>query len=161
MKITVVQQVVKVSLIAAVILAGGVAQAQSSNSVQTHLKSITALVRSCVEQPYTFKADGTKMYSELVSHCLYVTIVQKGEAKIELSNRAYDAQITESTDSDGDFYDVKIVDLNTHDEYTMPQVLAYGDVLLGVLQGDTHDVPEVLEGGSQPIIVPNPEVTSL
>jgi hypothetical protein len=152
---------VKLAVVAALALgmSAGLANAQAfhtseSNSVQMNLTSISDLVRSCVVQPYSIKADGTKVYAPLKSHCLYVTLINESQAQIQFDRHLYQAQITESRDSDADFYDVLITDLTTNDQMTIPEVLAYGDVLLGVLKGDTHDIPEVLIGGDQPIISP-------
>ena len=141
------------------LMSAGIAKAQIShngelNSVQSNLPRIANFVRNCVVQPYSIKADGNKAFGLLKSHCVAVTVIHEKLAQVLYYRHLYQIQILESADSDADFYDVQVTDLVTNEKASMTEVLAYGDVLLGVLGGDTHDVPAVLMGGDQPIILP-------
>jgi hypothetical protein len=108
----------------------------------THMSNIIDRVRNCSALPYTLK-DGVKVYHQLTSHCPEVKVLEKGRAKIKVGGHTFFAQLVETPDTDGDLYDVVIRDYISNDSYTLVNARAYGDVLLGVLNGVIKNIPQV------------------
>ena len=121
--------------------AGTLAHATENNSVTTHLSNIQDVVRHCSIVPFTFK-NGVKVYHNLLSHCPQVKVLQKGKASVKVGSQTFFITLLESPDSDGDLFHVDIRDYISNDSLVLPNVHAYGDVLLGVLVGDTRGVPK-------------------
>ena len=112
-----------------------------NNSVEAHLANITDRVRNCSVQPYTIR-NGVKVFHPLMSHCPEVKVLEKGKAKIKVGGSIYNVYLTDSPNSDGDFYDVVIRDYISNDTYTLKNVLAFGDVLIGILSGNKARIPQ-------------------
>jgi len=134
----------KISLILSIlVLTSASAFANSvDNTVESHLSNIRDRVRQCSLLPYTMK-ENVKVYHPLVSHCPEIKVLTKGLAKIKVGGHIFAARLIETEDTDGDFYDVQIRDFRSNDTYLLHNVLAYGDVLLGILDADTRKIPEV------------------
>ena len=118
----------------------------SANNVEAHLHNMQNRIRSCTVLPYTVK-NGVKVLHQLISHCSEVKMVEKYRAHIKIGGSTFVAQLRESADTDGDFYDVVIRDYISNESFTMHNVLAFGDVLRGVLGGDIKNVQKVYVPG--------------
>ncbi len=112
------------------------------NAVETHLGNIRNLVRSCSVQPFALK-DGIKVYHRLISHCPQVKVLEKGKAQIKLGSHVFHVTLVDSPSTDDDFYDVIFKDFDSNDTFRVRNVLAYGDVLIGILNGDKSGLPQV------------------
>ncbi len=123
------------------------AHAADLTSGARQLKSIEKRVHECSVLPYTMEA-GRKSYHEIYSQCDDVKVVAKGVATVEIDGHAYVAAISETEDSDADIYNVEIKDLTTGKFLHIDHVFAYGDVMLGLLGGNTTDVQELLIDGN-------------
>lgn len=123
---------------------GFTSNAANGNIVEYHLANIRDLIRSCTILPYAVK-DGVRAYHHLKSHCPQVKVYQVtdhvGRARIKLGSHHFLATVRESLGSDEDFYDVEIREVQSKDTFRISGVLAYGDVLLGVLNGNTNGIP--------------------
>ena len=115
-----------------------------SNSVESHLNEIVSRVRDCSVLPVSYSQDGVKTLHALESHCPEVKTLTGGSAEVKVASHAYSVVLVASPDSDGDFYDVQIKDIASSEIHTLPNVLAYGDVLLGILNGNTNGLKTVL-----------------
>jgi hypothetical protein len=105
------------------------------------LSSLTSRVLECSVLPYTVDASGTKTEHALISHCADVKVVSPGLAEIKVSGTVFRASLKDSPDADGgDLNEVTIQDVSTGEAKVFSNVLAYGDVLRGVLGGDTTHV---------------------
>jgi hypothetical protein len=113
-----------------------------SDSITQHLPNIIDRVSKCSFLPFTIDQDGHKSYHAILSHCPEVKVVSPGVAKIKVASHIYQAVLVESRDSDGDFYDVSIQDVRTGENKAFTNIAAYGDILLGVLGGNTEHVME-------------------
>ena len=118
------------------------------DSVRSHLPNLIDRVRSCSVLPYSLR-DGVKVFHALTSHCPEVKVMGPGLAKVKVAAHSYQVALVESEDSDGDFYHVQITDLASRDAIQMNNVAAYGDVLLGVLGGDTRGIVQMPIESSQ------------
>lgn len=119
------------------------AQAQNfSNSVAQHFGDIANRVRECSVLPYSVDANGAKALHALYSHCPEVKVLPEGVAQVRVAGHRYEVTLLASIDSDGDFYDVQIRDVVSNELYTLANTLVYGDVLLGVLGGNTNGLVE-------------------
>ena len=114
-----------------------------NGSVGRYLPNIIDRVSQCSVLPYSLNSDGQKTYHEIVSHCPEVKVVSPGHARIKVAGHTFNANLTEAYDSDGDFYDVNIQDVATGETQVISNVAAYGDILLGVLSGDTAHVSQI------------------
>ena len=114
-----------------------------NNIVTQHLASIVNHVTLCSLAPYTVKEDGVKVMHELQSQCSDVKVISRGVAKFKVEGYVFKASIVESDQSDGgDLDDVTIQEVKSGDHYTIEGVLAFDDVLLGVLHGDLSHVTQ-------------------
>ena len=104
------------------------------------LEAVISKVQQCAVLPFTIKDNGQLSYHAMFSQCDEVQIVAPGVATIDLNGHGYVAALTETVDSDEDFYDVDVKDLLSGKIYHIDHVIAYGDVLLGMLSGDTRSV---------------------
>jgi hypothetical protein len=111
--------------------ASTVAQA---NVVETHFKNIQNKIRSCVVLPYSVK-NQHRVYQNLISHCPEVKVVAKGKASIKVGSNTFQAILVETEYSDGDVFDIVIREARSHDQLRLSNVLAFGDILLGLLGG--------------------------
>jgi hypothetical protein len=118
------------------------AQAQIAGIKHSRMNYIVDRVRNCSILPYTMNSNRQKVYHALTSHCPEVKVVGKGTAKIRVDGHAFQVNLVETINSDGDFYDVQITDVVTREVSSVPNILAFGDVLLGVLSGRTQGLPE-------------------
>ena len=122
-----------------------VASANAASGIDQVLPSITARVLECSILPYTVDASGIKTQHALVSHCADVKVVSPGHAEIKVAAGTFHVSLKNSPDADGgDLNDVTIQNIQTGEHKVISNVLSYGDVLLGVLGGDTSHVFEKL-----------------
>ena len=133
-------------LIISVVLSSTTAFATGS-SVEKFLPNIRDRVRNCTVLPYHYNKNNVRVEQALLSHCPEVKLVPaidggaagvKFSAKIRVAAHQYTARLIETAYSDGDFYDVEIRDVVSNEVYRIYNVLSYGDVLLGVLEGQTN-----------------------
>lgn len=119
------------------------ASAASASTVESLLPNIRDRVRDCSILPYHYK-DNNRVDHAIMSHCPEVKVVpvEHGmpQAKIKVAAHTFIATLIETQFSDGDMFDVEIKDVVTNDSYKMTNVLAFGDVLLGVLGGSTNGI---------------------
>ena len=118
------------------------------DSVRSHLPNLIDRVRSCSVLPFSYR-DGVKVFHALTSHCPEVKVMGPGLAKVKVAAHQYQVSLVEAEDSDGDFYHVQITDLASRDSIQLQNIAAYGDVLLGVLSGDTRGIVQVPVDNSQ------------
>lgn len=118
--------------------------AASANSVERLLPNIRDRVRQCTIIPFTYNENKTRVEHALKSHCPEVKVLPTANyqvtAKIKVAGHRFIATLIETEFTDGDFFDVEIRDLESNDVYRIYNALAYGDVLLGVLDGNTRGV---------------------
>jgi hypothetical protein len=115
----------------------------SDPSSASFLESVQQLVRSCVVRPYSV-TDGKKTYGFLKSRCSNVQ-THGAWAEFSLGNTKYVASLEESLDSDGgDLDNIDIKDLNGAVVAHLSNVLAFGDILLG-LAGANVELPELYD----------------
>lgn len=116
----------------------------AAHSVQKLLPNIQDRVRQCSVLPYVINANQVSVSHHLRSHCPEVKVLprdaQVNRAKIKVAGHQFIATLIETEFTDGDFYDVQIQDLRTGDQLRFFNVPAFGDVLLGVLEGNTTGV---------------------
>ena len=122
----------------------GVAMASSQNSVEKLLPNIRDRVRNCTVLPYHMDLNQVRVEHSLVSHCPEVKVLpvikHQMKAKIKVAGHQFIATLIETEYTDGDFFDVEILDLTSSDSFRIYNALAFGDVLLGVLEGSTQGV---------------------
>lgn len=99
-------------------------------------------VRNCAILPYTINDQGRKVYHAIQSHCPEVRVTGPGTARARVATRTFEIRIEESSYSDGDFFDVEFRDVRTGDQQRYEGILAFGDVLLAVLGGNTTGLNE-------------------
>jgi len=120
----------------------------SSHTVQKYLPNIQDRVRQCTILPFVYDSNNVRKEQALRSHCPEVKVVHtsKGhaEAKIHVYGQQFVARLIETEYTDGDFFDVEIINLQSKEALRVYNVLAFGDVLLGVLGGETNGVTEHL-----------------
>ena len=120
-------------------VASAFAQANAATGpITRYLPNIIDRVSQCSFLPFTLDKDGQKTYHAVTSHCPEVKVIAPGIAKIKVASHVFNAVLRESPDSDGDFYAVTIQYINSGESQTFPNVAAYGDILLGVLGGNTE-----------------------
>ncbi|MBS1958854.1 MAG: hypothetical protein JST80_05205 [Bdellovibrionales bacterium] len=132
------------TLLAGIVTTGLEADAQvrsnvvrsNTNTVAAHLHNIQNQIRACTVLPYSVK-NGRKVLHAIVSHCPSVKVISKTKAIVKIGGMTFQIVMRETADSDGDLYDIVIREPISNDRYKIPNVLAFGDVLLGVLVGDT------------------------
>jgi hypothetical protein len=116
----------------------------SSHTVEKYLSNIQDRVRQCSILPFVYDAHRMRKEHAFQSHCPEVKLLPvsgaHAMAKIRVAGHQFIARLIETDFSDGDFYDVEIRNLNTQETYRFDNVLAYGDVLRGVLGGETKGV---------------------
>jgi hypothetical protein len=116
----------------------------SNHTVEKYLPNIRDRVRQCSILPFAFDANQVRKEKALQSHCPEVKLIPvagaHAMAKIRVAGHQFVAQLVETDYSDGDVFDVEIRNLNTLETYRIYNVLAFGDVLLGVLGGETKGV---------------------
>jgi hypothetical protein len=122
----------------------GVAMASPQNSVEKLLPNIRDRVRHCTVMPYHMDLNHVRVEHSLQSHCPEVKVLpvinHQVSAKIRVAGHQFIATLVETEYTDGDFFDVEIRDLTSNDSYRIYNALAFGDVLLGVLDGNTKGV---------------------
>ena len=120
----------------------------SDHSVEKYLPNIRDRVRQCTILPFVYDANRIRKQKSLRSHCPEVKLIVNTQgnvvAKIHVYGQQFVARLIDTEYTDGDFYDVEIVNANTRESYRIDNVLAFGDVLLGVLEGETKGVTEHL-----------------
>jgi hypothetical protein len=125
-------------------LAVAATESGSVHTVEKYISNIRDRVRQCSILPYEFNANNVRVERSLRSHCPEVKLIAgKGAlpaAKIHVAGQQFTAQLIETQYSDGDFYDVEIRNVFTNEIFRFDNVLAYGDILLGVLGGETKGV---------------------
>ena len=133
-----------VILIISFLISAQAALASTGNTVEKLLPNIRDRVRQCAVLPYSFTKNNVRKDKALVSHCPEVKVLPKVDhkikAKIRVAGHQFIATLIETQYTDGDFFDVEIVDLASSESYRIYNTLAYGDILLGVLEGNTHGV---------------------
>ena len=146
-----------IAVLAAISLNQASAQMSDSsdhpNSVEAHLHNIVDRVHNCALLPYTINESGARAFHAILSHCPEVKTLANGSAKIKVAGHQYSATLVEATDSDGDFYHVQIKDLDSKEVAILENIPAYGDILLGILSGDTRGIPQVQISDSDVAIV--------
>ena len=135
------------SLITLTTLHGFSAQAADPNGIQAHLRNIQNKVRACSVLPYTFN-NGVKVFHHLISHCAEVHVLGKGKAKIKIGGNVYDLALVATRDTDGDIYHIRLRNSLTNEAMTLKNVPAYGDILLGILDGNSRGIPMQYVSGS-------------
>ena len=134
------------SLGALLFMSAGV-HAATLNSVEAKLPNIQDRVRQCTSVEWVKDRHENVRFSDLKSHCPEVKVISANgntKVKVKVAGHQFVATLLETDFTDGDFYDVLIADLSTGDQYRMDNVLAYGDVLLGVLEGNLTGVKKVI-----------------
>ncbi len=133
-----------VILIISLLINAQAAFASTGNTVENLLPNIRDRVRQCTVLKYNYTKNHVRNEHALISHCPEVKVIANEStsavAKIRVSGHQFIATLIETQYSDGDFYDVEIRDLVSKDSYRIYNTLAYGDILLGVLEGNTHGV---------------------
>jgi hypothetical protein len=116
--------------------------AYHENSVERLLPNIRDRVRNCTILPYLFNEHQMRVEHALRSHCPEVKVLsdRNGAAKIRVAGHQFIATLIETEFSDGDIFDVEISDIVSGDTFRFQNVLAFGDILLGVLEGNTQGV---------------------
>jgi len=119
----------------------------AGSSVEKLLPNIKDRVRSCAILPFAMNNNNVRVEHALKSHCPEVKLVPPADgstkfntAKIRVAGHQFTAQLIETVYSDGDLFDVEIRDIVTNETYRSYNVLAFGDVLLGVLEGKTTGI---------------------
>lgn len=119
-------------------------QAGSQNllpALQTRMNAVVEQVRACSIIPVTLREE-VPVFHALTSQCPEVKVVAPGVAKIKVEGRTYLVSLVESEISDGDLYHVQIKDMSSGEQVRYLNVLAFGDVLLGVLNGNTEGLTQ-------------------
>jgi hypothetical protein len=117
------------------------ARAVGAVGIEQSVPMLKSRVLECSVLPYTVDANGTKTEHALISHCADVKVVSPGLAEIKVSGAVFRASLKDSPDADGgDLNDVTLQDVATGESKVYSNVLSYGDVLRGVLGGDTTHV---------------------
>ena len=117
-------------------------QNATQNAIVPYLPYLLNRVENCSINAYTVQ-NGVKSFHALISHCPEVKVVATGVAKVKVAGQIFQIDLVETERTDGDIYDVVIRNVRTLDEYRIYGVMAYGDVLLGVLKGNTSRLPQV------------------
>jgi hypothetical protein len=115
---------------------------QSTNLVERLLPNIMNRVSECSVRPYTVDQNGSKTYHAMISHCPEVQVTSPGVATVKVDAYTFQAVLSESPDSDGDFYHVTIQDVQSGQTAVMQNVPAYGDILLGLMGGNGARIRE-------------------
>lgn len=118
------------------------ASAGETGPISTQLESIATRVKQCALLPYSLK-ESHKTNHAIMSRCSQIKLGAPGTARITLGDQVFLAKITASANSDGDFYDLTIQSMNTRESAIFQNILAYGDVLLAVVSGDTSKLQTV------------------
>lgn len=147
-------QAVILSLVFSVLGVSG-ASAQSVQSGPSLFVTLRPVIRQCVTLPYVHQ-QGRRIYRDLVSHCDQLKVIREDgqrsgrqmrgkqyRAVLNWSGRIFQIAMTPSAQSDGDFFDVSIRDKNTGKVERVRNVLAYGDILLAVLEGSVDGLKSV------------------
>lgn len=131
-----------VILIITLFLQASTSFASEENAVERLLPNIKDRVRNCTILPYLFDENQMRVEYALRSHCPEVKVLedQKNAAKIKVAGHRFIATLIETELSDGDIFDVEIRDMDSGEIFRFYNVLAFGDVLLGVLEGNTGGV---------------------
>jgi len=120
----------------------------SEHTVERYLPNIRDRVRQCTILPFVYDANHVRKEHSLRSHCPEVKLISSAQgeaiAKIHVYGQQFVARLIETEYTDGDFFDVEIINVGTRETYRIDNVLAFGDVLLGVLGGELHGVTEHL-----------------
>ena len=120
----------------------------SDHTVEKYLPNIRDRVRQCTILPFIYDSNHVRKEQSLRSHCPEVKLIKSVQggvvAKIHVYGQQFLARLIETEYTDGDFYDVEIVNAHTQESYRIDNVLAFGDVLLGVLGGESKGVTEHL-----------------
>jgi len=123
-------------------------QLAAGNTVEKYLSNIQDRVRQCSVLPFAYDNNKNRVEHSLRSHCPEVKLISVDgrvpAAKINVAGQRFVAQLIETDFTDGDFYDVEIRNLYTSESFRIFNVPAYGDVLLGVLAGQTKGVTATL-----------------
>jgi hypothetical protein len=106
------------------------------------LKNLQTLVQGCTVRTYTQGTNGLKVYGPLKSHCAEVRSFG-AKAEIILDNEKYTVTLAESPLADGgDLDNIEIQDSNGVVVAQLSNVLAFGDILLGLAGADV-ELPEL------------------
>jgi hypothetical protein len=124
------------------------AKASMAMPLEKTLPKIVDHVTSCSILPYSIGVDGQQTNHALISRCPTVKIINPGQAEIKVNGEMFLANLEESPDSDGDLYEVTFHNVVTGEKHTFSDVPAFGDILLGVLGGDSSHVlaKQVVDG---------------
>jgi hypothetical protein len=109
-----------------------------------HLNSILDRVRNCAILPYSLNERGQKVYHAIQSHCPEVRVIAPGQARVRVFARAFLLIIEAPGYSDGDFFNLRVKELQSGSESVFEGILAFGDVLLAMLGGRTEGLQERL-----------------
>ena len=121
-------------------------------AVKDYLPHIMDRVRQCSIIPVSHNKEGHGTNHAMISHCPEVKVLAPNKAKIKVMSHIYTAQITDSVDSDGDLSRLVITDMASNEQFEVDHVLAFGDILLGVLMGNTHGVYQAnLDDANHPL----------
>ena len=107
------------------------------------LQNVQQLVRSCVVRPYRIE-NGKKVYGFLKSNCVQVRTFGKA-AEFALGKTPFIAILEESPDADGgDLDNIVIKNALGTPVASLTNVLAFGDILLGLAGADV-ELPELYD----------------
>lgn len=125
------------------------AEAAPMNAVwASRLEKIQNEVRRCTQLPFVVKPNGQKQFSTLINRCADIELSapvqgRSQQARIRTPDGFFAVDLIETAMTDGDIYDVRILDLSSRTQIILPAVFAYRDVLLGALGGDLNGVEHV------------------
>jgi len=126
--------------------------AHAASDLELLLPKILNRVAECSVRPYSVSAQGIKTYHAILSHCKDVQVTSPGNALIRIEGHEVRTVLSESADSDGDFYEVTFQDARSGESLVLNSVPAYGDVLLGILGGrSAHLVDQEVPEGDESI----------
>ena len=116
--------------------------ARPATDLQSILPDLTDFVRKRVHIPLGMR-QGNPVHHAMVSEDPALQNTGKGEAKLSFRGHEYRAKLIETENSDGDFYHVDLTDLTSRQVLRSPDILAFGDVWLGLLQGNPAGVAKI------------------
>lgn len=135
------------TIILSLVLTNAASASVLNNTVENNISNIKNRVRECAILPYHYK-NNNRVDHAILSHCPEVKVLPAVEgyapAKIRVAGHVFTAALLETVYSDGDMFDVEIRDIVSSDSFKMTNVLAFGDVLLGVLDGSTNGINPTL-----------------
>ncbi|RYZ66724.1 MAG: hypothetical protein EOP09_12225, partial [Proteobacteria bacterium] len=117
--------------------------AEMHASLDQRFSALQSIVREGVILPVTQKADGNVKLHRLENHSLNIQWESPTRMVLRTEVGEFSVELYESAQSDGDLYDVEITDLKSNERIVNEHVFAYGDVLLGVLGGQTEGLTQL------------------